>query len=987
MRNAFPIIGSRTFAHLLWASIALMEIQHVVEGGSHEISVEKRSAWTTSRIMGSPEPPLPYITEPVFPSLKFQQCLELTAIPGSNRLLVVEQAGKVFTFPNQPDIATADLVVNFAEQIPGVQQVYSLTFHPDFQQNRYCYVCYIKGDNDPEGTHVARFRMTDADPPTIDVTTETTMLTWRSGGHNGCCLKFGPDGCLYISTGDAAPANPPDTMKTGQDLSDLLSSILRIDVDHADAEKNYRIPADNPFVDLQGTRGEVWAYGLRNPWRMSFDRVTGDLWVGDVGWELWEMLYRVERGGNYGWAVMEGRQSTNPEWPRGPSPILPPTIDHPHTESSSITEGLTYYGARLKELHGTHVYGDYDTGKFWGFRYVNGDVVDHRELADTTHRVVSFGEDHQGECLILDHIAGTIHRLAPNPQPDQSQTFPRKISESGLFASMEEQTPAAGVMPYSINAELWSDDADAERFVAVPHELSIKAEGSAWTFPTDSVLVRTLSLEMHRGDPASRRRIETQILHYDGIDWMPYTYQWNDEQTDASLVGATGTENTFEIMDPEATGGKRAQTWRFAGRAECQRCHNRWSGPALAFNTPQLNKDLDLGGKSHSQIDLFAQIGLLEQPVAAENRPKLASPGNMSATLDDRARAYLQVNCAHCHRMHSGGAVLSLMHYDVPLDKTNMVGMRPSQGTFGIYAAQVIAPRDPFRSIMLYRMAKFGGGRMPHIGSLEVDRDGIDLISQWIEQMPAESAPDAISHESTARLRNDETAALARLRESNTLAEQSELIEGLLASPSGALRLLRSVDHHDLPEVIAAHAVDAAVKHGDVSIRDLFERFLPAEQRVKRLGSVVQPEQILSLSGDAVRGRTVFFEQAGVSCRNCHRIQKDGKEIGPELTTIGKKLTRIQLLESILQPSKFIEPKYVTHLAETKDGQILTGILLEKDGEHVVLKDAQDKVSRLPINSIEQLVPQQQSLMPDLLVRDLTAQQVADLLAYLSSLK
>ncbi|MEI6540023.1 MAG: PQQ-dependent sugar dehydrogenase, partial [Planctomycetota bacterium] len=343
-----------------------MEIQHVVEGGSQEVSVEKRPAWTTSRIMGSPEPPLPYITEPVFPSLKFQQCLELTAVPGSNRLLVVEQAGKVFTFPNQPDIATADLVVNFAEQIPGVQQVYSLTFHPDFQQNRHCYVCYIKGDNEPEGTHVARFRMTDADPPTIDVTTETTMLTWRSGGHNGCCLKFGPDGYLYISTGDAAPANPPDTMKTGQDLSDLLSSILRIDVDHADAEKNYRIPADNPFVDLPGARGEVWAYGLRNPWRMSFDRKTGDLWVGDVGWELWEMLYRVERGGNYGWAVMEGRQSTNPEWPRGPSPILPPTIDHPHTESSSITEGLTYYGSRLKDLDGTHIYGDYETGKSWG---------------------------------------------------------------------------------------------------------------------------------------------------------------------------------------------------------------------------------------------------------------------------------------------------------------------------------------------------------------------------------------------------------------------------------------------------------------------------------------------------------------------------------------------------------------------------------------------------------------------------------------------
>jgi glucose/arabinose dehydrogenase len=112
-------------------------------------------------------------------------------------------------------------------------------------------------------------------------------------------------------------------------------------------------------VGIGGARGEVWAYGLRNPWRMSFDRKTGDLWVGEVGWELWEMLYRIERGGNYGWAVMEGRVSTHPEWPRGPTPFLPPTIDHPHSESSSITDGLTYYGSRLNELNGTHIYGEY----------------------------------------------------------------------------------------------------------------------------------------------------------------------------------------------------------------------------------------------------------------------------------------------------------------------------------------------------------------------------------------------------------------------------------------------------------------------------------------------------------------------------------------------------------------------------------------------------------------------------------------------------
>jgi len=987
MRSLLCPIRSESIVRLLVVALALTAAQHVVEAGRTAVAAEKRSAWTTSRIQGSPEPPLPYVTEQVFPALKFHQCLDITAAPGSRRLFVVEQSGKVFSFPNQADVTKADLVVDFAEKIPGVQQVYSLVFHPRFEQNRYCYVCYIKAANDPEGTHVARFRMTDADPPTIDVSSETTMLTWLSGGHNGCCLKFGPDGFLYISTGDGTPPNPPDGLKTGQDLTDLLSSILRINVDHADEGRNYSIPADNPFVNLREARGEVWAYGLRNPWRMSFDRKTGDLWVGDVGWELWEMLYRVERGGNYGWAVMEGRQSTNPEWPRGPTPILPPTIDHLHTESSSITDGLTYYGARLQELHGTHLYSDYDTGKFWGFRYEQGQVVDHRELADTTLRVVSFGEDGQGEFLILDHVAGTIHRLVPNPQPDQSATFPRRLSDSGLFDFRAEPAPAAGVIPYSINAELWSDHALAERYVAVPNALSIKAEGAAWAFPKDSVLVKTLSLELRRGDPTSRRRIETQLLHFDGIDWVAYTYQWNDEQSDAGLVGAAGAERNFEIIDSEAPGGKRLQTWRYSGRAECQRCHNKWSGPALAFNTPQLNKNINFHGMPDSQIDVFSRFGLLEKPVSVVDRPRLSNPRDASADLDGRARAYLQVNCAHCHRMHAGGSVLSLMHYDVPLDKTNMIGARPSQGTFGIYAAQVIAPRDPFRSILLYRMAKLGGGRMPHIGSLEVDRDGVELIGRWIEQLQPASASDTVGDETAARQRTEEAAALARLRDANNPSGQSELLEHLLASPSGALRLLRAVERHELSDALSSRAIEAATLHRDPSVRELFERFLPLERRAKRLGSVVLPEQILSLSGDAARGKAVFFDADGVTCKNCHRVQREGKEIGPELTTIGKKLSRVQLLESILQPSKLIEPRYVTYLVETKDGQTLTGIMLEKDEAHVVLKDAQDKTIHIPTVAIEQLVPQQQSLMPDLLLRDLTAQQVADLLAYLGSLR
>ena len=192
----------------------------------------------------------------------------------------------------------------------------------------------------------------DTDPPRCDPKSEKVLITWLAGGHNGGDLHFGNDGYLYISTGDGASPNPPDRSNTGQDISDLLSSILRIDVDHEDKDRPYAIPADNPFIKTPKARPEVWAYGFRNPWRMSFDRPTGDLWVGDVGWELWEMIYRVKRGGNYGWSVMEGPQAVRPESKRGPTPILPPNLAFPHTEAASITGGYVYRGNKLKELQG-----------------------------------------------------------------------------------------------------------------------------------------------------------------------------------------------------------------------------------------------------------------------------------------------------------------------------------------------------------------------------------------------------------------------------------------------------------------------------------------------------------------------------------------------------------------------------------------------------------------------------------------------------------
>jgi len=265
------------------------------------------------------------------------------------------------------------------------------------------------------------------------------------------------------------------------------------------------------------------------------------------------------------------------------------------------------------------------------------------------------------------------------------------------------------------------------------------------------------------------------------------------------------------------------------------------------------------------------------------------------------------------------------------------------------------------------------------------------MIDGWIRSLPSGSASDKTGNVTAAKLRKEEAENLTLLRREKDAQNRDKIVDRLLSSTSGAMMLENSLYPGEFFEDGTTSfrnvVIEKASQHSEVSIRDLFERYLPPEKRVKRLGSVIQPQQILALTGDAGRGKKVFFENAAVSCKNCHRIGTEGKQIGPELSAIGKKYSRGQLLESILEPSKLIDPKYVTYLAELEDGRLVTGLLLKKDDNEVVLKDAQDKEIRVPAKEIERIVPLTQSLMPDLLLRDMTAEQVADLLAYLSSLK
>jgi putative heme-binding domain-containing protein len=979
--------------------------------------IDRRIPWTSSRLIGSPDPPLPYVVTRVFPRLKFKEPLDLASTPALDRLFVVEQYGKIFSFKTDANMDQPDLVIDLKTEIPGFNQIYGLTFHPGFATNRFVYLCYVLKDGLPDGTRVSRFMMTPTDPPQIDPKSEQVVITWISGGHNGGCLKFGPDGFLYISTGDAASPDPPDPLNTGQDISDLLSSVLRIDVDHEAGGKPYRVPADNPFVSTPGARPEVWAYGFRNPWRMSFDERTGALWVGDVGWELWEMIYRVERGGNYGWSIVEGPQAVKSNGKPGPTPISPPAVYHPHSEAASITGGCAYHGKRLRDLDGAYLYGDWVTGKIWGFRHDGKQVTWRRELADSTMQVVCFGVDNSGELYVVDYRGG-IFQLEANRVPDNSSTFPRRLSESGLFASVKNDEMAPGVIPFSVNAELWSDGAVADRFIALPGLSEIVKTNDPtwgsqrWGFPPNTVLAKTLSLDVVPGKPPTRRRIETQILLFDGVNWNGYSYQWNYQQTDATLVDAAGAERALEIADPQAPGGRRRQSWRFHSRAECLRCHNPWAGPPLAFNLPQLHgehsypiprtlessgsersasetKRRETGERIDNQVRTLTHIGVLHESLFYGPVLKLTNPHNADADVNERARSWLHVNCAHCHRFGAGGSVPSFFTYDQKLEESRTINFSPSQGTFGIPGPHVVTPGDPLRSVLYYRVSSLGPAHMPRIGSRVISEAGLNLLFDWIRQMPKNPDANGTDEAAAGRLEAANDKLLNELRRGNAPLpeERGETIGRLLSTSVGALALLHEINVKSLDQGLQKEVIARGTAHTNALVRDLFERFVPEERRVKRLGLEIKPDEILALKGDASRGEKIFFAEGGVQCSQCHRLRGQGRDFGPDLNRIGQKYTRAQFLDNILNPSKTIDPLFTTYQVETKNELSLSGFIISKTAGEVVLKDANLNEVHVKLDDVKTMQPSSTSAMPEGLLQNLTAQEAADLLEFLGSLR
>lgn len=717
------------------------------------VGIEKRILWTTSKVFGTPDPPSPYRLEVAFPKQPFNEPLAFATAPGvKDKLFIAERGGKVWAIPLDPKSESRELVLDIGHTI------YGLAFHPQFEKNGYFFLTHVAdaANPSPNGSQLSRYQVTNRQPLKADPKSEKTFLSWPSGGHNGGCIKFGPDGHLYLVTGDGSGI--ADELETGQRLDDLLGAMLRIDVDNPTGGKPYGIPKDNPFVTTKGAMPEIYAYGLRQLWKFSFDRKTKEIWGGEVGQDLWDMIYQIKKGGNYGWSRMEGSHPFRPERPQGPSEIIKPIIEHNHNDFRSITGGFVYRGTRLPELTGSYLYADYDTGRVWAFRYADGKVSEHRELADTVLRLVEWGEDQDGELFLVDFTGGRLYRLQPNVVEEVAENkFPRKLSETGLFASTKDHKPAPGLIPYSVNTELWSDNAIKDRFLAIPGDGQIgfdaieypqPAPGAphGWRFPDNTVLVKTFSLETEAGNPKSRRRLETRLLHFEQTPgtqeygdqvWKGYTYVWNDDQTDAELLPAGGLDREFTIKDKSAPGGTRKQTWHFPSRAECSLCHTQAAKFVLGINTLQMNRDHDYHGTTANQLRTFEHIGLFDKPLPKppEEMEKLPQATDSKLPTAERARAYLHANCSHCHRKWGGGNAEFQLLYTLANDDMGVLGVKPGQGGFDLKDPKLIVPGEPDRSMIYHRMTRLGQGRMPHVASTVLHEDAVKLIKQWIAEL------------------------------------------------------------------------------------------------------------------------------------------------------------------------------------------------------------------------------------------------------------
>ena len=350
--------------------------------------------------------------QPVFPALAFDRMVGMYyPRTNSERLYLVLQEGRIVSIASDPEADSHRVFLDLTDRVSrsgNEEGLLGLAFDPEFARNGYLYVYYSAAG--PRRSVISRFRAANdrADPGSELIILE---IGQPHSNHNGGEIAFGPDRLLYIGLGDGGSAGDPNG--NGQDLGTLLGTILRIDVSSIDEHGGYVVPAGNPFVGQTGPRPEIWAYGLRNPWRFSFDRLTGDLWTADVGQNLYEEIDLILPGANYGWNLMEGAHCFAERDCSGVGLVLP-VAEYDRTDGCSVTGGYVYRGSNLPSLYGAYVYGDFCSGRIWALRFDGRAVTEHIQIADTALQISAFAEGPDGELYVISFTRRVYRFVEPD---------------------------------------------------------------------------------------------------------------------------------------------------------------------------------------------------------------------------------------------------------------------------------------------------------------------------------------------------------------------------------------------------------------------------------------------------------------------------------------------------------------------------------------------------------------------------------------------
>ena len=709
-----------------------------------------------------------------FTQASFSAILATAAEPASTRIHFAERGGVFYWVSKDGNGSDKTLFMNISGRVWTGQDsgVLGMAFHPDYNKpgnpNRnYVYVYYVTSYGGDEYIRLSRFTRNEANN-TLDANSESILFDQVLGPtlHRGGGLLFGNDGFLYLAIGDLGWTTQ------SQNITDRLSGgVLRIDVDKRGGNishpvrrtlqsvgqgttGDYYIPNDNPFLATNGSVfEEYYTLGCRNPHRMTIDRLTGNIYIGNVGsnsGDVREEVNRVAKGANFGWPYREGL-TDRPDLMARPATIIGTETDPIHEYNHSggnrwVVGGYVYRGTAIPDLYGKYIFADGASRKIWALDLTgSAPYTQKEEIVNSTSTFYSFAEDQDGELYLTSNSVQKLSSIGNSG----ANSIPQLLSQTGAFQNLSTLEPSAGIIPYDMITSLWSDGAEKYRWLAVPNDGShntaaeniVWSEEGEWGFPVGSVFIKHFEIQMDKRNANSVRRLETRFLIHGETGYYALTYRWRPDGSDAELL-STSFEDNLTII--ESDGSSRQQTWYYPSRSECFVCHTEASGRVLGPKTRHLNRDIlyPSTGLTGNQVETYNHLGMFDQNLNAGDISTYLSAkalDDQSASIDDRARSYLDVNCSSCHRPGAGTRATWNGLLSENLANAFIVNGEVAED-LGISGAKVVVPGDTAKSILYQRMKQVNTtAAMPPLAKSVRHDEGLALIAEWINTMD----PDA----------------------------------------------------------------------------------------------------------------------------------------------------------------------------------------------------------------------------------------------------